>query len=192
MNTEYQNMRSSATWKILSKHSLLQYFETRIFCHQDLVMDIWRAAKSTKSKNSTFIKKLHSVTIFNIEISQTLDYYVTHCYKVLPTIFTVEEGKDGAPNLTSEEQNEEIRLRDVLTIIHHFNTSPIWCHPGSNIVIPVIFHNTCNIIKQSSIYAMSTRELIRCNTNLSDTCWNTALSPDSHPVLDFVGLFRLC
>ena len=36
---------------------------------------------------------------------------------------------------------------------------------------------------------MSTRELIRCNTNLSDTCWNTALSPDSHPVLDFVGLF---
>ena len=46
------------------------------------------------------------------------------------------------------------------------------------------------MFKQSSIYAMSTRELIRCNTNLSDTCWNTGLSPDSHPVLDFVGLFR--
>ena len=60
---------------------------------------------------------------------------ITHCYKVLPTIFTVEEGKDGAPNLPSEEQNEEIRLCDVWTILYYFNTCPI------------IFHNTYNIIK---------------------------------------------
>ena len=53
-----------------------------------------------------------------------LDYYVTHCYKVLPTIFTVEEGKDGAPYLTSE-----------VTLV-----------PMIIIVIPVIFHTCWNPI----------------------------------------------
>ena len=53
-----------------------------------------------------------------------MDYYVTHCYKVLPTIFTVEEGKDGAPYLTSE-----------VTLV-----------PMIIIVIPVIFHTCWNPI----------------------------------------------
>ena len=58
-------------------------------------------------RNTTYIKKLHSITRFNTRSSLAA---------LLPTIFPVEEGKDGAPNLTSEEQNEEIRLHDVWSI----------------------------------------------------------------------------